>query len=328
MTWSSLAASALLLTALTACADNGPDGGWPTADPPVDTAGLVWASGETVHLADGSTIDTDSPILQYVVGGAGVWFTPDDATPDDELPELMLATAASVTGTGAHPVQDSLTTSADGRWLAFLDRAEQGTGPAETVVVDLTTGEELVRSSEGVVTESDEDWADLYGDEPISVAGILDDTLYVFGLSEAISFRLPSGASRLISKETAYESAWLQALRPGFPRWNRSHSWSIADQGSDQPHLVSEGGEKVTSTRPEESDLAWQSWTLDAWLDEETAVGFTASTDADQEAGRPSLIVCKLPTGDCDEVEGTEAGVQLPRDRRGDALSVPVPSED
>lgn len=117
---------------------------------PVATDGLIWASGSTVHLPDGSTIDTGDLAGAYVVAGAGVWFA--SAEPDERegnvLPQLRVATADGVEDLGAHPAIGSLTTSEDGRWLAFIDRLEAGAGSAEAVVVDLTTGEEVVRSSE------------------------------------------------------------------------------------------------------------------------------------------------------------------------------------
>ena len=100
---------------------------------------MVWASGSTVHLPDGSTIDTEAPAGSYVVAGAGVWFTsaePGDLQ-GDELPSLRAATPDGVEDPDAHPDVGSLTTSADGRWLAFIDRLEDGAGSAEAVVVDL-----------------------------------------------------------------------------------------------------------------------------------------------------------------------------------------------
>ena len=45
---------------------------------PVDVTGLAWATGSTVQLADGSTIDTGDPVQAFVVGGDGVFFVPAD----------------------------------------------------------------------------------------------------------------------------------------------------------------------------------------------------------------------------------------------------------
>ena len=81
--------------------------------------------------------------------------------------------------------------------LAFIDRLDDGAGTAEAVVVDLTTGEEVVRSDEGLVPDDesgdDVDWTDLYEDAPVSVLGVVGDTAYVRGLGDLVSHDLSTG---------------------------------------------------------------------------------------------------------------------------------------
>lgn len=96
----------------------------------------------------------------------------------------------------AGPYATSLIESADGRWLAFIDREDKGEGAAEAVVVDLTTGEEVVRSKKGVGDSgSDADWEDLYEDAPVSILAVVDDTAYVHGTSTLETYDLLTGES-------------------------------------------------------------------------------------------------------------------------------------
>jgi hypothetical protein len=314
------------LALLSACSDDGPEGGdadaWPTTDHPVDADGLVWASGSEVHLPDGSTIDTGDLAGAYVVAGPGVWFA--SAEPGEleqnRLPELRLATPDGVEDTGTHPGIGSLTTTTDGRWLAFVDRLEDGAGPAEAVVVDLSTGEEVVRSDEGLVpddTPDDEDWTDLYEDAPVSVLGVVDDTAYVRGLGDVIAHDLSTGEVETIdpSGTELVEQEWFRTLNPEPPLWNADRSWSILEQGFAQPvsELESAAGEQVTTSVP---DGAAEEWMVGGWVDDDTAVAITPTQDgADVSWTSPALMTCEVPTGECTVLDGTEGGVNLPVDR-------------
>jgi hypothetical protein len=313
------------LALLSACTDGPGAGGadsWPTTETPVDADGLVWASGSEVHLPDGTTIDTGDLAGAYVVAGPGVWFA--SAEPGEleqnRLPELRLATPDGVEDTGTHPGIGSLTTTTDGRWLAFVDRLEDGAGPAEAVVVDLSTGEEVVRSDEGLVpddTPDDEDWTDLYEDAPVSVLGVVDDTAYVRGLGDVIAHDLSTGEVETIdpSGTELVEQEWFRTLNPEPPLWNADRSWSILEQGFAQPvsELESAEGEQVTTSVP---DGAAEEWMVGGWVDDDTAVAITPTQDgADVSWTSPALMTCEVPTGECTVLDGTEGGVNLPVDR-------------
>jgi hypothetical protein len=306
---------------------------WPTTSTPVATDGPVWASGSTVHLPDGSTIDTgDRPAGSYVVAGAGVWFA--SAEPAElglnELPELRVATADGVEDLDVHPGIGSLTTSADGRWLAFIDRLDGGAGAAEAVVVDLTTGEEVVRSGEGLLPSETEgaDWTDLYEDAPVGILGVVDGTAYVQGLNTLVTHDLPSGESTSadLDWEAIRTSDWWRSLHRTAPLWNPDRSWQIpAQRYGATPVLESADGERVTTTLPDATgplgspDVTGpplEEWSLGGWSDATTVVGKTPTRDGSSvDWMSPALITCVVPSGECSVLEGTEEGVNLPADR-------------
>jgi hypothetical protein len=327
--------AALVLSTVGCGPDDDPSGStasWPTTSTPVATDGLVWASGSTVHLPDGSTIDTEVRAGSYVVAGAGVWFA--SAEPGDlegnELPELRVATADGVEDLDVHPGIGTLTTSSDGRWLAFVDRLEDGAGAAEAVVVDLTTGEEVVRSGEGLLPSetAGADWADLYEDAPVGMLGVVDDTAYVQGLSTLVTHDLSSGESTSddLDWEAIRGSSWWQSLHRAAPLPSPDGAWQIpAQEFGAVPSLESADGSRVETSLPPPSgplgspDVTGpplEEWSLGGWTDATTAVGKTPTRDGSSvDWTSPALITCVVPSGECAVVDGTEEGVNLPADR-------------
>jgi hypothetical protein len=333
-----LAAALLGVLALSAagCGDDEPDGSsdadWPRTTTPVDADGLVWAAGSTVHLPDGSTLDTEDPAGSYVVAGEGVWFT--SATPGDlegnRLPPLQVATTDGVEELDVHPDIGSLTSTVDGRWLAFIDRLEDGAGAAEAVVVDLTTGEEVVRSSEGLLPSETEgaDWTDLYEDAPVSMLGVVDGTAYVQGLDTLVSYDLSTGEATTsdLDWEAIRSAGWYAALHRTAPLSSPDGGWQIpAQEFGATPVLESADGERVTTSVPEASgplgspDVSGpplEEWSVGGWIDGSTVVATTPSRDgSDIDWTVPVLLTCIVPSGECSVVEGTEDGVNLPADR-------------
>jgi hypothetical protein len=305
---------------------------WPSTSTPVATDGLIWASGSTVHLPDGSTMDTEALAGAYVVAGPGVWFASAESgdLEGNELPELRVATADGVEDTGAHPAIGSLTTSADGRWLAFIDRMEDGAGAAEAVVVDLTTGAEVVRSSDGLVPKqtSGADWTDLYEDAPVGMLGVVDGAAYVRGLDTLLTFDLSTGEGTTadLDWDAVRATEWFQSFHRTAPLWNADRSWAIAAQElGATPVLESADGEQVTTSvpdatgplgSPDVSGPPLEEWSLGGWIDETTVVAITPSRDGfEVDWTTPVLLTCTVPSGECAVVEGTEEGVNLPADR-------------
>lgn len=305
---------------------------WPSTSSPVDADGLVWASGNQVHLPDGSTIDTAGLAGSYVVAGPGVWFASADAgdLEGNELPQLRVATADGVEDLDAHPDIGSLTATADGRWLAFIDRLDDGAGPAEAVVVDLTTGVEVVRSSEGLLPSETEgaDWTDLYEDAPVGMLGVADGTAYVQGLSTLVSHDLSSGEATTedLDWSEIRGTEWFQSFHRTAPLWNADRSWRIpAQEFGATPVLESADGGRVTTSvpdatgplgSPDVSGPPLEEWALGGWIDDTTLVAITPSRDGfDVDWMTPVLLTCTVPTGECTVVDGTEEGVNLPADR-------------
>ncbi len=328
-------AVALVLSTAACASDDGPGSSgerWPSTSSPVDADGLVWASGSEVHLPDGSMIDTEVPAGSYVVAGVGVWFAsaePGDFD-DNRLPALRVAMADGVQDLEAHPAVGSLTTSADGRWLAFIDRLDEGAGPAEAVVVDLRSGAEVLRSSAGLVPSESEgaDWTDLYEDAPVGLLGVVDGTAYVRGLTTLVSHDLTTGEATTddLDWSAIRATQWWRSTHLAAPLWNADRSWQIPTQEFGAvPVLESADGVRVTTTvpdttgppgSPDVSGPPLEEWSLGGWIDETTVVGITPSRDGfDVDWRTPVLLTCTVPSGDCAVLEGTEEGVNLPTGR-------------
>ncbi|MDN4172293.1 hypothetical protein QWY28_05020 [Nocardioides sp. SOB77] len=321
-TVTALAVAALL--ALGGCGEDGPaeeeppaGARWTGAGDPVDPSGLVWAAGGTVHLGDGTVIETDQEIEAYVVAGDGAYVVPAG---DREGPgaDLLLATGDRVEQTGAVVDPDTLRTSPDGRYLAFIDPAtgeqdEYGTPVATAVVVDLVAGEEVVRSAAGMGDTGSDDLADLYEDaESPAVLGLTHTTAYVAGPDGVLAYDLPSGDRDELADSTSdvYDDDWFTALRGEDALLSPSGTWRIVDPTDGSPvRLVPEDGGKAVVTR-----APYDVYELDSWLDETTAVGGALEGESDV------LLACTLPTGACGPLPGVPAGALLPVDRSGPGL--------
>jgi hypothetical protein len=182
---------------LTACGSTRHDShalDWPRVNEPAGTDhGLVWADRQTgdIHLADGTTLSGDRSIYYFVAAGQGAYVVDKD---DQALVEV---TPDGSRETGAH-VDKLVKASADGRYLAFLDPRSgpvvQGTPVLEAVVVDLETGKEVARSTQGMGGEDTDDLADLYEDAEYGVLGVTDKKAW-FSVPEGdvLAIDLPSG---------------------------------------------------------------------------------------------------------------------------------------
>lgn len=328
-TWRALACGVIAAGLLAGCGDDPGDGNntedraghagtWTPSDDPVENRGLAWAADGVVHLGDGSTIDTGSTITDFVVAGDGVYFMSSRDS------ELELATEDGTTSTGVSPDPDTLATSPDGQYLAFIEYSGEedrfGTHVAEAVVVDLAAGEEVLRSSEGMGdADTDADLADLYEELPPEVYGVDDETAYVATTDKVLGFDLATGDSRVVNEDPSgvADTAWYPQFTGQEQAANPSGTWRIVAQG-DPPRLRSDDGQVVT-TRLTEEDLGvppWEvdeppSWRLDSWLDDATAVGRVDLYDT--TGGDLTIpITCTTTSGRCVAVPGTSDGVVLP----------------
>ncbi len=305
-----LLAAAAALGLLAGCGpdDVGGDGPeWPASSDPVDTTGLIWATGSTVHLSDGTTIDTGRTLGPYVVAGDGVFFTTDaeaTGTPAESGPTpspLYFADrAGAVTDTGVDAY--TLSASPDGRYLGLLDltsgeQDEFGTRQAETVVVDLRTGEEVVRSTAGMGDPDADDLASLYSEAVLGVSRVTDDSAYVEAVGATYAFDLATGEG-----EPAPDDLDL-SYPPFDDRTSPDGAWRILDDESWQDQLVSADGERATpDSGTARRDLVW-------WVDDLTVAGFAISgpgTGSQLAADdRGTLMTCVVPSGACEVVEET-----------------------
>ncbi len=310
--WVVGAALALLATG---CADDPTEAGAPSSvlassNDPVETGGLIWAADAVVHLSDGTSVDLGAPVRGFVVAGDGVFFFP--AGSEDEVgqvgideEEVSLATPdGTVTDTGLVWMTRSLRASPDGRYLAGIDigsgeEDRYGTPVAETVVVDLETGEEVVRSAEAMGDLDEEDLAVLYENVEVDVAAMTDDTAFVQAVTGVLAFDLATGeGSQLPEGEEP-------PTPPAAPDAGESPDgrWTVVPGRRLRHRLVAVDG---TTLVPR---TGTDRWLLDRWLDDRTVVG-TAVEGPGRGAridprDRTALLSCVVPSGACDVVEAS-----------------------
>ncbi|CUR60721.1 exported hypothetical protein [metagenome] len=134
---------------------------------PLPSDAVVWAVGDTVHVGE-QTIQTGWPVRAMVVASGRLFFL------QGRSDVVRVSDGASSRPTGFRT--DELAASADGRFLGFLDQSEGW--PWSSVVVDLESGEVVVRDAAGM-GDADDDLPDLYEDAEPRVLGFDGDDLYV-----------------------------------------------------------------------------------------------------------------------------------------------------
>lgn len=303
-------AAALLLATACSSSDAGGTGGaggggdgsedvaWAPSTDPVPARGLVWAEGSVVHLADGTTVDTGSAMTTYVVAGDGVWFTPADS--EDDVDHGNMTTGplhfadrdGEVVDTGVTVYVESLGSSPDGRYLGLVDATS---GPeddfsdyprATAVVVDLTTGERVVDTADGMGDPAEDDLAHDYPETFLSVRFPDATSAYVQGLGDHL-YALPSGDGEEVD---AIDSGVRSPLDPTSP----DGSWRIDDRGTVDVLLSADGERRRPRTGTPTWELGW-------WLDDTTVLGFSApGPDA-----AASVMTCRVPSARCRTVDGT-----------------------
>lgn len=299
----------VLLTLLTACGADGTrdlddSAGWRTSTDPVDPTGLIWASGETVHLADGTTIDVGTDIAQFAVAGDGIFFFEDTGSDTgndlDRAPLLYGADGARPVDTGLDVDGDMVATSPDGTHLAAIVMNDDDTR-ATVVIFDLTSGE-VVRSSDGMHPGSDPAYE--FAEAELSVLGIDDELLYGRSLDGDFAWSLTTGEGHEAEAPTqtgttSPDGAWtIQSRRDGSVRAVESRS-----------------GEQVPLRLP-----AGRRSYLTSWADESTAVGVSVEGGSEPELDPGDtirLLTCRIPEGQCENVPDVPDGpLRLPM--RGD----------
>ena len=149
----------------------------PTGQRAASAPVVVFATGEQLHVgtrtypivpAPQTMVDTAGGLYYLAHGVLYRWN-------DDHGESTRVADSGGIGG---------LSTTADGRYLAFVDyehgpRNARGHRIAETVVFDTTTGRQLVRDGRGNGAPSGtDDLSDLYGDSTPTVLGFDDEAVY------------------------------------------------------------------------------------------------------------------------------------------------------
>lgn len=287
-------------------ADSPDDAAWAQSTDPVPARGLVWAEGSVVHLSDGTTVDVGGPMTTYVVAGDGVYFTPaesEDAVDHGNMTTGPLHFAdrdGEVTDTGLTVYVESLGSSPDGRYLGLVDATS---GPeddfsdypqATAVVVDLTTGERVVDTTDGMGDPGEDDLAHDYPETFLSVRFPDAESAYVEGLGE-ILYALPGGDGTEVDPIDS-------PVRSPLDRTNADGTWTIDERGKVEELLSADGTRVRPRTGTPRWDLGW-------WLDDTTVLtvaisgpGTGVEVGADDAA---ALATCRVPDGRCAVVDAT-----------------------
>jgi len=278
---------------------------WSASTDPVTADGLVWASDGVVHLSDGSTVEVGEEMATYVVAGDGVYFTPGGDTDHGSTTTGPLQFAdrdGTVTDTGLTVYVESIGSSSDGRYLGLVDATSgpeddfSGQPRATAIVVDLTSGDRVVETGDGMGDPEQDDLAHDYPEVNLGVQFPDTASAHVEGLGDFL-FSLPDGAG------APTESGVRSPTDPVSP----DQQWTIQDRGFDD-RVVAQGGDPVQiRTGTPRRDLRW-------WLDDSTVVGIAIDGPGDGTDLGPgnvsTLITCRVPDGTCRRVDGT-TGAQL-----------------
>lgn len=309
----SLVVAAALALLATGCGDEGDVTGttdsdvWRKSTDPATTSGLAWAAGSTVHLSDGTTIDTGDYVNMFVVAGDGVFFVPTDTEEDagsnaffDDAELMFAAPGQPVTGTGLRVAADYVGASEDGRYLAVIETTSGekdrfGTPQATVMAFDLETGEQVVDSTLGMGDPAEDDFADGYSESEMEIIALTDTHLYVGAMGYFV-FDLTTGEGRELE----------EGERPsvmGDDLESPNGEWRIEKPDAGPNRIVGADGREVPVT------TEGPRWNLGWWADDRTAVGTQITGPNTGNRTKPgdsvALMSCEVPSGKCEVFEET-----------------------
>lgn len=303
-------ALAVLAGALAGCAGDEPalddSAAWRTSRAPVATEGLAWAAGSTVHLADGTTVDTGTPVRAFLVGGDGVFFVPAEDDDDDvtftDAPLWFAAPGSEAEDTGLSVAGTGVAVSPDGGALAVLD-ADTDEGSAVMRLFDLSSGKETT-SEDGMDTSGIDDPVDHLLEAEVEILGITDQEVAARVVNGDWAYDLATGEGRALEGEEPPGA-------PADPLASPDDSWRIEQRDGLRDVVVARSGDEVVP------NTGTARWTLSRWLDDTTVVGVAVDGPGDGDAVGPddtlTLMTCDVPSGACELVGGTEGElVHLP----------------
>lgn len=277
---------------------------WRTSRAPVATEGLVWAAGSTVHLADGTTIDTGAPVRAFVVGGDGVFFVPAEAEDDmfafTDAPLWFAAPGREAEDTGLAVGSSAVAVSPDGSTLAVLD-ADTDEGSAVMRLFDLSSGE-ATTSDDGMDTSGIDDPVHHLLESEVEILGITDDEVAARALDGDFAYDLDTGEGRELGDDEATPGA------PTDPQRSPDGSWGFEERPGLHDVLVSSAGDVVVP------DPGTARWSLSRWVDDRTVLGVAVDGPGKGDVVGPgdslTLVTCEVPSGACRSVAGT-TGVRV-----------------
>ena len=295
-------ALAVLAGSLAGCADDEPaldnSAAWRTSRASVATDGLAWAAGSTVHLPDGTTVDTGTPVRAFLVGGDGVFFVPAEGA-DDEVtftgaPLWFASPGSEAEDTGLRVASTGVAVSPDGTALAVLD-ADYDEGSAVMRLFDLSSGEENT-SEDGMDTSGIGDPVDHLLESEVEILGITDQEVAARVINGDWSYDLATGEGRVLEGE---EPPGV----PADPELSPDGEWRIDLRPGLRDALVAPSGDEVVP------DTGTPRWTLSSWVDADTVLGVAVDGPGEGDEIGPedalALMTCQVPSGACRPVDGT-----------------------
>lgn len=270
----------------------------------------TWAQAGTIHYGNEEITVDGGAVRDLYPSPYG--FVVGTTTPDADGDRW-----AVVDRSGTHPLPgdvSSVAVSREGSYLGYVDRD----GPlrvagrvAEVVVVDLSDGEVVGRSSEGMGGGLGDDLGVLYSEDPPVALGFDGNRAYYQGSGDTYEWDLETGTTRVLPPEEEGQGFARPPWREGLD-YLQPYGFTSADDRF-RVHTSARGRVAVRAR----SDSGWRRVNLDTGhrysffghtLGADRAVLLTLdryrglyNTDAPDRT-RGHLTVCRLATGSCRDV--------------------------
>ena len=274
---------------------------------PLATDAVLWAVGDTIHVDD-RTIRVGKPVRAMVEANGRIYLL------QGRSDVVRVTDGGAVRSTSLRA--DELSVSENDRYLGLLDKSDGM--PWSTVIVDLETGEVVVRDDAGM-GDAEDDLGDLYEDAEPRVLGFDGDELFVRTASGPVMSWDPRTGTRT-EHHRRYDLYYFARRDPGggqalpalvrdgrlvVPRdpYRSTQPGHVSPDGSVALMPVDSGSQvfDVRSGRRLPADLHGRKFILGGWTDVETAYGL-AFDGSPFGPHRVRLVSCRSPSSS-DSVE-------------------------